>query len=103
MSPTTWPESPTPSCSTEYRTHAPVNAAVEYAGISDAFRCCAAAAEDKALIDGLVARRVPFYLLPLQLSSDAQIRDHSRFDDMNGVMEFVLESFAGMRRARRGW
>jgi capsular polysaccharide export protein len=37
---------------------------------------------------------VPYYLLPLQLNSDAQIRDHCRFDDMNGVMEFVLESFA---------
>ncbi|MEF8723685.1 MAG: hypothetical protein V5B30_14170 [Candidatus Accumulibacter delftensis] len=54
------------------------------------------------LIDKLVSSGVPFYLLPLQLNSDAQIRDHCRFDDMNGVMEFVMESFARMRR-RRGW
>ena len=79
----------------EYRTHAPVNAAVEYAGYLRRFSLLRLQQrKDKALIDGLVARQVPFYLLPLQLSSDAQIRDHSRFDDMNGVMEFVLESFA---------
>ena len=36
----------------------------------------------------------PFFLLPLQLSSDAQILQYSRFDDMAGVMEFVMESFA---------
>ena len=49
---------------------------------------------DSALVDGLVRAATPFFLLPLQLGSDAQIRDHSRFDDMAGVMEFVMESFA---------
>ena len=37
----------------------------------------------------------PYYLLPLQLETDYQIRRHSRFRSMADVMELVLESFAG--------
>jgi capsular polysaccharide export protein len=78
-----------------YRTHAPVSAAVEYAGYLRRFSLLRLQQpRDRSLIDDLVRRRAPFYLLPLQLGSDAQIRDHSRFDDMNGVMAFVMESFA---------
>jgi capsular polysaccharide export protein len=78
-----------------YRTHAPVNAAVEYAGYIRRFTMLRwRKPQDAALIDALVERRAPFYLLPLQLNSDAQIRDHCRFEDMNGVMEFVMASFA---------
>jgi len=36
----------------------------------------------------------PYYLLPLQLETDYQIRRHSRFKSMADVMEVVLESFA---------
>ena len=36
----------------------------------------------------------PFYLLPLQLDTDYQIRRHSGFKSMTEVMETVLESFA---------
>jgi capsular polysaccharide export protein len=36
----------------------------------------------------------PFYLLPLQLETDFQIRRHSPFKSMANVMEVVLESFA---------
>jgi capsular polysaccharide export protein len=36
----------------------------------------------------------PYFVLPLQLNSDAQIRDHSRFADMAEVLEFVLRSIA---------
>ena len=35
-----------------------------------------------------------FFLLPLQLSGDYQIRAHSPFADMPGAAAFVLESFA---------
>ncbi len=35
-----------------------------------------------------------FYLLPLQLETDFQIRRHSGFKSMTEVMELVLESFA---------
>ena len=36
----------------------------------------------------------PFFLLPLQLSGDYQIRNHSPFPDMPAAAAFVLESFA---------
>lgn len=36
----------------------------------------------------------PFYLLPLQLDTDYQIRRHSGFKSMTEVMETVLESFS---------
>ncbi|CFW92627.1 capsular polysaccharide export protein [Bordetella pertussis] len=39
-----------------------------------------------------MARR--FFLLPLQLDSDAQIRDHSPYGDMREVQDAVMASFA---------
>jgi capsular polysaccharide export protein len=36
----------------------------------------------------------PYYLLPLQLETDYQIRRHSRFKSMTDVMELTMESFA---------
>jgi capsular polysaccharide export protein len=42
----------------------------------------------------LEAERPPYYLLPLQLETDYQIRRHSRFKSMAHVMEVTLESFA---------
>lgn len=78
-----------------YRTHAPVIAAVEYLGYASRLPMLRFhKSRDSALVDRLVLAATPFFLLPLQLGSDAQIRDHSRFDDMAEVMEFVMESFA---------
>ncbi|MCB1965742.1 MAG: capsular biosynthesis protein [Candidatus Accumulibacter sp.] len=78
-----------------YRSHAPLNAAVEYAGFVGRFSMLHfRKPRDKALIDQLASGGARYYVLPLQLNSDAQIRDHCRFNDMNGVMEFVMESFA---------
>jgi capsular polysaccharide export protein len=42
----------------------------------------------------LEAARPAYYLLPLQLESDYQIRRHSRFKSIAHVMQVVLESFA---------
>jgi capsular polysaccharide export protein len=42
----------------------------------------------------LESTRPHFYLLPLQLETDYQIRSHSRFKSMAHVMDVVLESFA---------
>jgi capsular polysaccharide export protein len=42
----------------------------------------------------LDAARPSYYLLPLQLETDYQIRRHSRFKSMAHVMQEVLESFA---------
>jgi capsular polysaccharide export protein len=36
----------------------------------------------------------PFFLLPLQLSGDYQIRNHSPFPDMRAAAAYVMESFA---------
>jgi capsular polysaccharide export protein len=49
---------------------------------------------DKEVLVGLINDSMPYFLLPLQLNSDTQIRDHSSFDDMNGLMEHVMRSFA---------
>ncbi len=78
-----------------YRTHAPHGAPLMYAGfvrryISNLYH----AKRDAAVIAALIADRTPYYLLPLQLNSDAQIRDHSNFKDMADVMAFVMASFA---------
>jgi capsular polysaccharide export protein len=42
----------------------------------------------------LESEKPPYYLLPLQLETDYQIRRHSRFKSMAHVMEVTLESFA---------
>jgi capsular polysaccharide export protein len=79
-----------------YRTHAPVNAAMEYAAYIGRFtRVKRRKAMDDATVNRLVAGALPYFVLPLQLNSDAQIRDHSRFGDMLEVIDYVLASFAG--------
>jgi capsular polysaccharide export protein len=78
-----------------YRTHAPVTAPVEYAGYVRRFALLRFYhPRDEALINRLIKRSAPFFLLPLQLNSDAQIRDHSRFGGMVEAIEYVMESFA---------
>ena len=78
-----------------FESHAPNNAAVDYLAFvrrSTALRFWKP--RDAKAIASLVEGGESFYLLPLQLNSDAQIRDHSRFENMAQVMEYVLESFA---------
>jgi capsular polysaccharide export protein len=78
-----------------YRTHAPVNAVIEYLGYARRLPLLRFHKQrDQALVEALIKASTPFFLLPLQLHSDAQIRDHSRFDSMIEVIEFVLRSFA---------
>lgn len=86
-----------PVLNPRYKTHAPISAPVEYAGYLTRFaRLPLWRKRDAALIDCLCreAEQHPFFLLPLQLNTDAQIRDHSRFDSMLQVIEYVLASFA---------
>lgn len=79
----------------QYQTHAGVTAPVEYLGYIRRFSLLRYwKLRDAQLIAELVANKVPYYVLPLQLNSDAQIRDHSRFESMSEVIEFVIESFA---------
>lgn len=78
-----------------YRTHSPVSAATEYAGYARRLPMLRYhAPRDDALIADLLRNATPFFVLPLQLGSDAQIREHSMFNNMAEVMEFVLTSFA---------
>ncbi|MBV7266343.1 capsule biosynthesis protein [Erythrobacter ani] len=46
------------------------------------------------LVDDLLASDVPYYLFPLQLASDAQIRLHSSFASMTDALMMVIRSFA---------
>lgn len=78
-----------------YRTHAPANAAVEYAAyLRRNCRVKLVERRDAARIERLAGGGAPYYLLPLQLSSDAQIRFHSPFKGMDDVMDYVMSSFA---------
>jgi len=78
-----------------YRTHAPVNAAMEYLGYMKRLPLLRFHRKrDDTLLQNRIRGAKPYFLLPLQLTGDAQIRDHSRFKDMNEVLETVMKSFA---------
>ena len=78
-----------------YRTHRPYNALVEYAGLARRFASLRLhESRDRAICDQLIKGKTPFFLLPLQLDSDAQIREFSHFPDMVEVIDTVLSSFA---------
>jgi len=46
------------------------------------------------LVERLLAGEAPYYLFPLQLASDSQIRLHSPFASMTDALMLVLKSFA---------
>jgi len=78
-----------------YRTHATMNAVQEYYGYARRLPMLRVyAAGDTRKIKEVVKCRKPFFFLPLQLNSDAQIRTHSAFGNMVNVLRFVLASFA---------
>lgn len=82
-------------CFPNYRTHAPFTAATEYTGyIRRGARLLLSGARDDALVAQVARERNPTFLLPLQLDSDAQIKDHSPFNNMSEVIDHVLASFA---------
>lgn len=77
-----------------YRTHRPHLAAVEFYGWARRFAAMPRhRRRDEAAIDALLRQRRPYYLLPLQLHSDAQIRNHSRFPGIPFVVKRVINSF----------
>ncbi len=84
-----------PVCFPNYRTHAQHLAPREYAGYVWRFlRTRLRESHDEQTISDLMRASTPFFLLPLQLNNDAQIREHSPFADMPEVLRVVLESFA---------
>jgi capsular polysaccharide export protein len=75
-----------------YVPHAPIGAFREYMDWLVLF-CTRPAAQRHAMrvLDGLDA---PFFLFPMQLDSDSQIRVHSRFECMANAIDHVVASFA---------
>jgi len=77
-----------------YRTYRPRNRLVEYAGWSRKVAGGRGARRRAAAAALRVGPDTPFYLLPLQLNCDSQIRLHSRFGSMTPVVKTIIESFA---------
>jgi capsular polysaccharide export protein len=77
-----------------YRTHRPYPIWAEYAtwlkrlaGLRRAHARADAVAAD------LIARRQRFFLFPLQLDTDSQVRQHSPFGRLAAAIETIIESF----------
>ncbi|WP_447529172.1 capsule biosynthesis protein [Vreelandella sp. TE19] len=84
-----------PLVAPHYRNHSSITAPKEYAGYIKRFTLLKQwKKRDNARIKALIEGSAPFFLLPLQLDTDAQIRDHSPYADMAEVMDHVLGSFA---------
>ncbi|GLK66594.1 capsule biosynthesis protein [Hansschlegelia plantiphila] len=78
-----------------YRRYRPQHPLIEYAGWIGRFMRRKAEARRAAGVEqALAAEGAPYFVLPLQLDSDYQIRLHSPFSAMNEVVEFVARSFA---------
>jgi len=76
-----------------YRTHRAGSAMLEAIGWGWKYcRRSQRARETGHVLQGL--RGKPYFLFPLQLSGDYQIRNHSPFPDMRSAATYVLESFA---------
>lgn len=84
-----------PIVAPRYRNHAPITAPVEYAGYIKRFTLLKQwKKRDAARIKRLIGSGKPYFMLPLQLNTDAQIRDHSPYANMEEVMDHVMGSFA---------
>jgi capsular polysaccharide export protein len=76
-----------------YRTHRPGSALLE--GVGWGFKYAFRGLRERqtnAVLRAIEAK--PYFLLPLQLSGDYQIRNHSPFPDMRAAAAYVMESFA---------
>lgn len=78
-----------------YRTHRSAISGVEFAGWGRRFaRMPLWKQRDKRTIRQLIAAKTDYFILPLQLDCDSQIKYHSPFDSMTQVLELVISSFA---------
>ncbi len=76
-----------------YRSHRNESPIIE--GISWLLRFTRRKAERARTAQALaVLRDKPFFLCPLQLNTDAQLRVHSRFGAMKPALEMIIQSFA---------
>ncbi len=77
-----------------YQRHTPYNPILEYSRA--AFRLLGQKREDRKanqVIAKLVDSKIPYFVFPLQLNGDFQIRDYSSFSSMADATEVVLKSF----------
>lgn len=77
-----------------YRTHRPWHPAVEYAGWAWRLLRQPAGRRRSAQTMQRLAGDAPYFLFPLQLDCDSQIRLHSSFSGIAGAIDKVLASFA---------
>lgn len=78
-----------------YRNHSSIRAPQEYMGYIRRFSWLRyRRIKDHNRIRTLLLSRRPFFILPLQLNTDAQIRDHSSYANMQEVIAATLVSFA---------
>lgn len=78
-----------------FRSHRPVHIAAEYVGWIKKFaRRSGTRRQAIALNQAYTAGNAEYFLLPLQLDSDYQIRVHSPFLGVEGFMDRVIASFA---------
>lgn len=79
-----------------YQTHRPFKAYREYLGWMQRMPNNKLWRErwEKAKIKRLIDSKQPYYILPLQLDSDAQIRVHSPYKSVQEMMLMVMTSFA---------
>lgn len=78
----------------KYQTHRPHNGILEYAGLARRFGLNGwFAREARAVTKQLMACKTHYFLFPLQLNADSQIRTHSPFPDVIAAIETVLTSF----------
>lgn len=76
-----------------YRTHRPGSALLE--GVGWGWKYLTRSLRNRQAAKVVAEfRGKPFFLLPMQLSGDYQIRNHSAFPDMRAAAGYVLESFA---------
>ena len=79
-----------------YRTHKPWSPMAEYwSGARRFFFTPLARRRSAKLAAGILAKAQNFYLLPLQLEADSQIRFHSSMGSMIPAIKQIIDSFAG--------
>lgn len=78
-----------------YRTHRPWHILHEYVGwLTRLLRKKAETRRSAATLARLESSGSPYFVFPLQLTDDYQIRVHSQFDGIEPAIELVLQSFA---------
>ncbi len=79
----------------QYRNHVRDSAAVEYFGYMTRLPMMRYyKARDSSRVGRLISKHTGYYLLPLQLNSDFQVRNNSCLNTMPALIKFVMSSFA---------